>query len=201
MASISDLLCGNADPPPVKRILDATTGSKLTEELIDATLLLNRDALTRLDDTAFEKGVRVVLRRDYAKAVKAANKVAVISGGGSGHEPAHAGFVGEGLLTGAVCGDVFASPSAKAVLAAIVACSSPKAGCLLVVKNYTGDRLNFGIAAELAASRHGIPVETVYVADDVALSGRPGGNGSRRRGRGDAAARRPGSSVDGSRRR
>ena len=129
-----------------------------------------------------------VLRRDYAKAVKAANKVAVISGGGSGHEPAHAGFVGEGLLTGAVCGDVFASPSAKAVLAAIVACSSPKAGCLLVVKNYTGDRLNFGIAAELAASRHGIPVETVYVADDVALSGRPGGNGSRRRGRGDAAA-------------
>ena len=85
--------------------------------------------------------------------MKNARYVSVISGGGSGHEPAHAGFVGAGLLTAAVCGDVFASPSAKAVSAAIVATSSQRAGCLLIVKNYTGDRLNFGIAAETAKSR------------------------------------------------
>ncbi|MCP3136229.1 dihydroxyacetone kinase family protein [Pyxidicoccus xibeiensis] len=94
-------------------------------------------------------------------------KVAVISGGGSGHEPAHAGYVGEGMLSAAVAGDVFTSPSADAVLTAIRAVSGP-AGALLVVKNYTGDRLNFGLAAELARAE-GIPVEVVVVADDVAL--------------------------------
>jgi len=157
------------ETPPVKKILDADNGSALTEELLDALLLTNKGTLTRLDDSAFAAGCRVIVRADYEKQVKNARYVSVISGGGSGHEPAHAGFVGAGLLTAAVCGDVFASPSAKAVLAAIVATSSPKAGCLLIVKNYTGDRLNFGIAAETAKSRYGIPVETVYVADDVAL--------------------------------
>lgn len=93
--------------------------------------------------------------------------VAVISGGGSGHEPAHAGYVGRGMLTAAVAGDVFTSPSVDAVLAAILACAGPR-GALLVVKNYTGDRLNFRLAAELARVR-GIPVEVVMVADDVAL--------------------------------
>jgi dihydroxyacetone kinase len=66
------------------------------------------------------------------------SRVALISGGGSGHEPAHAGYVGEGMLAAAVCGDVFASPSAEAVLAAIRTVTGPLAGCLLVVKNYTG---------------------------------------------------------------
>lgn len=94
-------------------------------------------------------------------------QVAVISGGGSGHEPAHAGFVGSGMLTAAVAGDVFTSPSADAVLTAIRAVSGP-AGALLIVKNYTGDRLNFGMAAEMARA-DGIPVEIVVVADDVAL--------------------------------
>jgi dihydroxyacetone kinase len=93
--------------------------------------------------------------------------VAVISGGGSGHEPAHAGYVGPGLLTAAVAGDVFTSPSVDAVLAAIRAAAGP-AGAVLIVKNYTGDRLNFGLAAELARSA-GIPVEIVVVADDLAL--------------------------------
>ena len=92
---------------------------------------------------------------------------AIVSGGGSGHEPAHAGLVGKGLLTAAVCGDVFASPSVDAVLAAIVAVTGP-AGCLLVVKNYTGDRLNFGLAAERAKGL-GLKVEMVIVADDIAL--------------------------------
>ena len=96
--------------------------------------------------------------------------VAVVSGGGAGHEPAHAGYVGPGLLAGAVAGDVFTSPSVDAVLAAIRACAGP-AGAVLIVKNYTGDRLNFGLAAEMAQAE-GIPVETVVVADDVALRGR-----------------------------
>lgn len=107
----------------------------------------------------------VVLRADLGPP--AARQVAIISGGGSGHEPAHAGYVGAGMLHAAVAGDVFTSPSTDAVLAAIRAAAGP-AGALLVVKNYTGDRLNFGLAAELARAE-GIPVETVVVADDVAL--------------------------------
>ncbi|WP_321921864.1 dihydroxyacetone kinase family protein [Paraburkholderia guartelaensis] len=95
--------------------------------------------------------------------------VAVISGGGSGHEPAHGGYVGQGMLTAAVCGEVFTSPSTDAVLAAIRASAGPN-GALLIVKNYTGDRLNFGLAAELARAE-GIPVEIVIVADDVSLRG------------------------------
>ncbi|WP_395068618.1 dihydroxyacetone kinase family protein [Paraburkholderia silvatlantica] len=95
--------------------------------------------------------------------------VAVISGGGSGHEPAHGGYVGQGMLSAAVCGEVFTSPSTDAVLAAIRASAGPN-GALLIVKNYTGDRLNFGLAAELARAE-GIPVEIVIVADDVSLRG------------------------------
>jgi len=93
--------------------------------------------------------------------------VAVISGGGSGHEPAHAGYVGAGMLAAAVAGDVFTSPSVDAVLAAIRAAGGPR-GALLVVKNYTGDRLNFGLAAEMATAE-GIPTRMVIVADDAAL--------------------------------
>jgi len=96
--------------------------------------------------------------------------VALISGGGSGHEPAHGGYVGCGMLSAAVCGEVFTSPSTDAVLAAIRATAGNK-GALLIVKNYTGDRLNFGLAAELARAE-GIPVEIVTVADDVSLRGR-----------------------------
>jgi ATP-dependent dihydroxyacetone kinase len=108
----------------------------------------------------------VVLRADLP-ANPMARQVAVISGGGSGHEPAHAGYVGEGMLSAAVVGDVFTSPSVDAVLAAIRAVSGPS-GAVLIVKNYTGDRLNFGLAAELA-THEGIPTEVVVVADDVAL--------------------------------
>lgn len=107
----------------------------------------------------------------------ATRPVAVISGGGSGHEPAHAGYVGRGMLTAAVAGDVFTSPSPDAVVAAIRATAGP-AGALLVVKNYTGDRLNFGLAAELARAE-GIPVEIVLVADDVALAASSGHAGRR----------------------
>ena len=96
-----------------------------------------------------------------------ARPVAVLSGGGSGHEPAHAGYVGTGMLSAAIAGDVFTSPSVDAVLAAIHAAAGP-AGAVLIVKNYTGDRLNFGLAAELATAA-GVPTRAVVVADDVAL--------------------------------
>lgn len=109
-------------------------------------------------------GETVVVRADAPMD----GQVALISGGGAGHEPAHAGYVGTGMLSAAVSGDVFASPPTDAVLAAIRAVAGP-AGVLLIVKNYTGDRLNFGMAAELARAE-GIPVEMVIVGDDVALS-------------------------------
>ncbi|WP_433637342.1 dihydroxyacetone kinase subunit DhaK [Kluyvera georgiana] len=115
--------------------------------------------LVRLD---IDPAIRIVARNDWDKS-----RVAIISGGGSGHEPAHAGFVGRGMLTAAVCGDLFASPSVDAVLNAIVAVTGDR-GCLLIVKNYTGDRLNFGLAAE-KAKRYGLKVEMVIVSDDVAL--------------------------------
>lgn len=115
--------------------------------------------LARLDGYP---GIKVVLRTDHSRS-----KVALIAGGGSGHEPAHAAFVGPGLLTAAVCGEVFSSPSVDAVFAAIMAVTS-KAGCLVIFKNYTGDRLNFGLAAEKARAL-GKKVEIVIVKDDVAL--------------------------------
>jgi triose/dihydroxyacetone kinase / FAD-AMP lyase (cyclizing) len=109
----------------------------------------------------------VLLRAD-AEDVRD-RQVALISGGGSGHEPAHAGYVGAGMLSAAVAGEVFTSPSLDSVCAAIQAVSG-KPGVLLIVKNYTGDRLNFGLAAEMARGE-GIRVETAVVADDVALVG------------------------------
>ncbi|OSQ40885.1 dihydroxyacetone kinase family protein [Thalassospira mesophila] len=117
------------------------------------------------DELALLEQANVVLQADLPEPDK--RPVAIISGGGSGHEPAHAGYVGKGMLTAAVAGDVFTSPSTDAVLHAIRACAGP-AGAVLVVKNYTGDRLNFGLAAELAQTE-GIPVEIVVVADDVSL--------------------------------
>ena len=110
--------------------------------------------------------IKVIVRTDHKPS-----RVAIISGGGSGHEPAHAGFVGKGMLTAAVCGEVFASPSVDAVLAGIMAVTG-KGGCLLVVKNYTGDRLNFGLAAEKARAL-GKKVEVVVVGDDVSIVGNP----------------------------
>ncbi|WP_320720701.1 glycerone kinase [Enterobacter sp. 296B2] len=133
---------------------------QLVNDAIEGILLSAPHAnLVKLD---IDPAIRVVARGDWDKS-----RVAVISGGGSGHEPAHAGFVGKGMLTAAVCGDLFASPSVDAVLNAIVAVTGDR-GCLLIVKNYTGDRLNFGLAAE-KAKRYGLKVEMVIVADDIAL--------------------------------
>ncbi|MGB3245714.1 MAG: dihydroxyacetone kinase subunit DhaK [Sulfitobacter sp.] len=136
-------------------------------EAIDGIIAASGGALARLDGYPH---IRVVVRSDWDKS-----KVALVSGGGSGHEPAHAGFVGKGMLTAAVCGDVFASPSVDAVLAGILAVTGP-AGCLLIVKNYTGDRLNFGLAAERARA-FGHKVSMVIVDDDVALPDLPQARG------------------------
>jgi dihydroxyacetone kinase len=136
-------------------------------EAIDGLLAISGGSLVRLDGYPH---IRVVLRGDWDKS-----QVALVSGGGSGHEPAHAGFVGKGMLTAAVCGDVFASPSVDAVLAGILAVTGP-AGCLLIVKNYTGDRLNFGLAAERARA-FGLNVNIVIVGDDVALPELPQARG------------------------
>lgn len=112
-------------------------------------------------------GTTIVARTD-AEAAAARGEVALISGGGSGHEPAHGGYVGPGMLSAAVAGEVFTSPSTDAVLDAIRAVAGA-AGVLLIVKNYTGDRFNFGLAAEIARAE-GISTEMVIVADDVALT-------------------------------
>ena len=111
--------------------------------------------------------IKVLLRSDWDKAQDGKKQVALISGGGSGHEPAHGGFVGKGMLTAAVLGDVFASPGVDAILAAILSVVG-EAGCLLIIKNYTGDRIAFGLAAEKAKAA-GHKVEMVVVGDDVSL--------------------------------
>lgn len=142
----------------LKRFLNAQ--DKLVSEAIDGLLTSSQGAhLARLEAGG---GIQVVLRKHVPS-----DRVAVISGGGSGHEPAHAGFVGRGMLTAAVCGAIFASPGIDAILSAIIAVTGP-AGCLLIVKNYTGDRLNFGIAAEHARAL-GYKISLITVGDDIAL--------------------------------
>ena len=101
------------------------------------------------------------------RAQKKTDKVALVSGGGSGHEPAHGGFVGEGMLDAAVAGAVFTSPTPDQVEAAIREVATP-AGVLLVIKNYTGDIMNFEMAAEMA-EMDGIKCMSVVTNDDVAV--------------------------------
>ena len=111
----------------------------------------------------FKKRHKLLMRKKMNS-----NKVTLISGGGSGHEPAHAGYVGEGMLDVAVCGDVFASPSTIQVYNAIVDSESDK-GTVLIIKKYSGDIMNFEAAAEMAEEDDDIIVEKVYVNDDVAV--------------------------------
>jgi dihydroxyacetone kinase-like protein len=106
---------------------------------------------------------RVILRREPTRP----GKVAIVSGGGSGHEPLHGGYVGFGMLDAACAGEVFTSPVPDQVIAATAAADGG-AGVLHIVKNYTGDLLNFEMAAELALAE-GITVESVVIDDDVAV--------------------------------
>ncbi|KAJ1926058.1 Dihydroxyacetone kinase 2 [Tieghemiomyces parasiticus] len=112
---------------------------------------------------------KVVFCKDYEDIKE--NQVTLISGGGSGHEPAHAGYVGSGMLTAAVAGQVFASPSSGQILKALRRVASPDHGSLIIVKNYTGDVINFGRAIE-RARWEGIvkDIKMVIVADDVGVT-------------------------------
>ncbi|WP_448310683.1 dihydroxyacetone kinase subunit DhaK [Pantoea sp. PGP6] len=138
------------------------------DDLVDSALdgMIYASPWGNLVRLAVAPRIRIVMRKEWQK-----QQVALISGGGSGHEPAHVGFIGKGMLTAAVCGDLFASPSVDAVYNAIINLTGD-AGCLLIVKNYTGDRLNFGLAAE-KARKAGFKVNMVIVGDDVALPDNP----------------------------
>ncbi len=114
------------------------------------------------ENLALDEEFMVISRKNPDK-----NKVNLISGGGSGHEPAHAGFVGKGMLDAAVCGDVFASPSVMQVFNAIKHNHSEQ-GVLLVIKNYSGDVMNFESAAAMAED-YDIRVDSVCVNDDISI--------------------------------
>ncbi|MCM2972224.1 dihydroxyacetone kinase subunit DhaK [Larsenimonas suaedae] len=140
------------------------------EQVVDE--VLEADAHLRSVRLSSRKsGMRILVRDDWDKNDQGRTQVALLSGGGAGHEPAHAGFVGEGMLTCAVSGSVFASPSVDAVMAGLREVCG-EAGCLMIVKNYTGDRLNFGLAAERARAE-GLKVDMVIVSDDIALDDAP----------------------------
>src|SRR5690625_2131907 len=130
---------------------------QVVDDMMEGMVAAYPNQIRRLSDTT------VLVRND----VPIDKKVGIVSGGGSGHEPAHAGYIGKGMLDAAVVGEVFTSPTPDQILAAIKAVNSG-AGVLLIIKNYTGDVLNFEMAAELAEAE-GIQVEKVIVDDDVAV--------------------------------
>ncbi|TWT16415.1 dihydroxyacetone kinase subunit DhaK [Streptococcus sp. sy010] len=138
----------------MKKIINQPTD--VVNEMIEGIGFVHSDLLERLD------GYDVLVRKAEKKG-----RVGLISGGGSGHEPSHAGFVGEGMLSAAVCGAVFTSPTPDQILEAIKA-ADEGAGVFMVIKNYSGDIMNFEMAQELA-ELEGIEVASVVVDDDVAV--------------------------------
>ncbi|MYW23626.1 dihydroxyacetone kinase subunit DhaK [Bacillus thuringiensis] len=141
---------------------------KVVRDMIDGMLFAHSDKLQNMGET------NIILRANSPFP----GKVAIVSGGGSGHEPAHIGFVGKGMLDAAVMGEIFTSPTPDQILKAIQKVDAGS-GVLLIVKNYSGDIMNFEMAAEMAEAQ-GIPIATVIVNDDIAI-----GNSShtmRRRG-------------------
>lgn len=126
-------------------------------------------------NTALDTENKVVYLRPYA----AKAQVSIVSGGGSGHEPSFAAFVGPGILSGAVAGTIFASPSAEQVRRCIFSRVEKSKGVLVVVMNYTGDVLNFGMAVEKAKAA-GIPCEMVVMGDDAGVGRAKGGKVGRR---------------------
>lgn len=128
----------------------------VVEEMLEGMTYAYPQYLSKLDNA------NVLVRKEIKT-----DKVALVSGGGSGHEPSHGGFVGYGMLDGAVAGAVFTSPTPDQIYEAIKAVAND-AGVLLVVKNYTGDVMNFDMAKEMA-EMEGIKVDTITVNDDVAV--------------------------------
>ena len=138
----------------MKKIINEPT--QVVDEMLQGLSFMHDDLVERLD------GFDVIVR----KAEKT-GKVGLISGGGSGHEPSHAGFVGDGMLSAAICGAVFTSPTPDQILEAIKS-ADEGAGVFMVIKNYSGDIMNFEIAQELA-EMEGIDVASVVVDDDIAV--------------------------------
>lgn len=138
----------------MKKIMNDAT--QIVDDMLQGLAYMHDNLVERLD------GYDVIVR----KAEKT-GKVALISGGGSGHEPSHAGFVGEGMLSAAICGAVFTSPTPDQILEAIKA-ADEGAGVFMVIKNYSGDIMNFEMAQELA-EMEGIDVASVVVDDDIAV--------------------------------
>lgn len=137
----------------MKKIINAP--QNIIEEMLSGIVKSYPSLVHRVDDS------RVVAKNDAMK------QVSLVSGGGSGHEPAHAGFVGNGMLSAAVLGDVFTSPTPDQIEIAINEANQGQ-GVLLIVKNYTGDILNFEMAKDLA-EMNDIPIEMVVVDDDIAV--------------------------------
>ena len=139
------------------------------KKLINTADSVVADALAGMA-AAHPDALRVDLGRRivYRATPKDEGRVAIVSGGGSGHEPLHGGFVGTGMLDAACAGEIFTSPVPDQIAAATAAVDRG-AGVLHIVKNYTGDVMNFEMAAELVAAESGIPVATVVTADDVAV--------------------------------
>ena len=138
---------------PLKKIINEP-GSVL-EEMLEGFTKANQELVKRIPETS----VIVSLTNT--------DQVGLVSGGGSGHEPAHAGFVGDGMLQAAVCGQIFTSPTPDQILEGIKAADNGK-GVLLIVKNYSGDIMNFEMAKDIA-ELEGIEVELVVVDDDIAV--------------------------------
>lgn len=131
--------------------------NNVLEDMIEGMCYAHEEYLKRV------AGFDVLVRKNP----KTSGKVALVSGGGSGHEPAHAGFIGEGMLDAAVCGAVFTSPTPDQVYKAIQEVNTGE-GVLLIIKNYTGDVMNFEMAQDMA-EMEGINVKSVVVNDDVAV--------------------------------
>ena len=130
--------------------------NNIVDEMLQGMIVGHSELIQRIPETG-------IIQRKTEKS----GKVAIISGGGSGHEPAHAGFVGEGMLSAAVCGAVFTSPTPDQILEAIKA-ANEGAGVFMIIKNYSGDIMNFEMAQELA-EMEGIEVASVVVDDDIAV--------------------------------
>jgi dihydroxyacetone kinase-like protein len=138
----------------VKKIINDP--ENIVPEVIDGLVLASHGRLKKVD------GVNALMRTDMP-----ADKVALVIGGGSGHEPMYTAFVGDGWADASVCGNIFAAPSPDIVYETVKAVDRGK-GVLFVYGNYAGDNMNFGMGAELAEA-DGIPVRTVLVADDIAV--------------------------------
>ncbi|HFZ6687393.1 TPA: dihydroxyacetone kinase subunit DhaK [Streptococcus agalactiae] len=138
----------------MKKILNQPTD--VVTEMLDGLAYVHNDLVHRIE------GFDIIARNE-----EKSGKVALISGGGSGHEPSHAGFVGEGMLSAAVCGAVFTSPTPDQVLEAIKE-ADEGAGVFMVIKNYSGDIMSFEMAQDMA-EMEGIEVASVVVDDDIAV--------------------------------